>query len=61
MKRRSSKAAGFGNLDIEEYFFVGFFFSFFNWGEQGGDTEKGESCIPGEEADLTEIQYTNNS
>lgn len=55
MKRRSSKAAGFDNLDLEEYFCVGFFF--FDLGEQGGvDTENGESSIPCEEADLTEIQ-----
>lgn len=38
----------------------GFLFCFFfYWGDGGGSKEKEESHLPGEEADLTEIQYTN--
>lgn len=40
MKRRSSKAPGFGNLDIEEYFCVDFFFPFLIEGGREGLTQR---------------------
>lgn len=39
--------------------FFAFFFFFLR--EAGDGKEKEESCLPGEDADLTEIQYTNYS